>query len=326
MPPFRAAILQSGQYTYRSSPNVDSTIAWNNLTSQLRCPDIYASNLTCVRAANATTIQNIINVNTLISAPIFDNLTLFSDSAQRRLSGKIARIPVLGGTNSEEGRLFTVGQDNFTAYLQTTFGARFSSLIPSIAAAYKPKNNSASSQYDAVAQIVTELTFQCPQALWANATAAVGIPTWRYYYNASFVNTESFPNAGVWHSSEIPLVFGTYAKANTTTQEYALSKYMQSVWANFAKNPLAGPGWNALGTGKEGSVLSGAYDMVHGGVLWMGNGSEFMGDWNLGVLGDVGNVKGSGVTVLPQRDLDARCALFRPLFEAVVGKDGFAAS
>lgn len=217
MPPFRAAILQSGQYTYHSAPNDDSTIAWNNLTSQLGCPGTYTSNLTCVRAANATTIENIINTKILISAPVYDNITFVSDPAQRRLSGNIARIPVFGGTNAQEGRLFTVDQTNLTSYLHTTFGVKFPLLIPAITAAYPLSSNSTSSQHDVIAQTYTELNFQCPQALWANATAAIGTPTWRYYFNGSFVNTQSFLNAGVWHSSEILLVFGTYAKANTTT-------------------------------------------------------------------------------------------------------------
>jgi carboxylesterase type B len=293
------------------------------LTSQLGCPGTYSSNLTCVRAANATTIQNIINTNVLISAPVVDNLTFVDDPAQRRLSGKIARIPVLGGTNSQEGRLFNVNQTNVTSYLQTTFGTAYPDLIPAIRAAYPPADSSNSSQRDVVAQIYTELVFQCPQALWANATAAIGIPTWRYYFNASFANTQAFLNAGAWHSSEVSIVFGTYDKANTTTQEAALSQYMRSTWARFAKNPYAGPGWNAVGTGAEGRVLEGAYDETAGGLLSMGNGSALKGDWSLGVLGDVGDVKGSGVTVLPQSALDARCELFRPLYQTIGGVDAF---
>jgi hypothetical protein len=63
---------------------------------------------------------------------------------------------------------------------------------------------------------------------------------------------------------------------------------------------------------------------VTGGVLTTGNGSAIEGDWSLGVLGDVGSVRGSGVTVLPQKQLDARCELFRPLYEAIGGKDAIA--
>ena len=83
-----------------------------------------------------------------------------------------------------------------------------------------------------------------------------------------------------------------------------------------------GPGWNAVGTGAEGNVLVGAYDMVSGGVYQDDNATVLAGDWNLGVFGDVGDVRGSGVTVLPQSGVDYRCSLFRPLFEAVVGSEG----
>lgn len=101
---------------------------------------------------------------------------------------------------------------------------------------------------------------------------------------------------------------------------------MQGTWAKFAKNPLAGPGWNEVGTGNGGSVLQGAYNLVPGGILQDTSANVTTGDWNLGVLGDVGNARGSGVTVLPQSDLDYRCSLFRPLFEAVVGAEGIAPS
>lgn len=103
-PPFRAAILQSGQYSYRSAPQTSSLPAWNNLTAALHCPGTYASNLTCVRAANATEVKRIIEVNSLIFNPVADNVTLVQNPAAQRLSGNISHIPVLGGSNSQEGR------------------------------------------------------------------------------------------------------------------------------------------------------------------------------------------------------------------------------
>lgn len=67
-PPFRAAILESGQYSYRTVPQstlANQAPAWYNLTASLGCPGTYSSNLTCVRAANATEIQQIIDENIL---------------------------------------------------------------------------------------------------------------------------------------------------------------------------------------------------------------------------------------------------------------------
>jgi carboxylesterase type B len=103
-PPFRAAILQSGQYSYRAAPPTSSVPAWNNLTASLGCPGTYGNNLTCVRAANATEVKRIIEVNSLIFNPVADNVTLVTNPAARRLSGNISHIPVLTGSNAQEGR------------------------------------------------------------------------------------------------------------------------------------------------------------------------------------------------------------------------------
>jgi hypothetical protein len=159
------------------------------------------------------------------------------------------------------------------------------------------------------------------QALWANDTAAIGIPTWRYFFNASFFNTQRYPNLGAFHSSEIPIVFRTYKQlmgdGNTTTQQNALSQTLQSVWAKFAKNPLGGPGWNPVGSGAEGPILLGTNTTILGSVLENENTTQvFDGEWNLGAFGNVGNIRGSGVTILPQSQVDYRCHLFKPLYDA----------
>ncbi|KAF1931340.1 alpha/beta-hydrolase [Didymella exigua CBS 183.55] len=320
-PPFRAAILQSGQYSYRTSSPSSSVPAWNNLTATLGCPSTYGSNLTCVRAADATEVKRIIEVNSLVFNPVADNVTLFTNPAARRLSGNISYVPVLTGSNSQEGRVFAVGQTNLTAFLRTTFSTA-SVLIPAIAAAYPIGSPGITNGYDAISAVITDLTFQCPAALWANATASIGIPTWRYYFNASFANTQAYPELGAYHASEIPLVFRTYPKSNTTTQEFALSSFMQGAWARFAKNPLGGPGWNPVGTGQAGTVLSGAYDSAVGGIYYGSSGNATGGDWNLAVLGDVGRVKGGGATIYPQRQLDYRCNLYKPIYQALVGSAG----
>lgn len=78
--------------------------AWYNLTTELGCPGNYGSNLTCVQAADAASIKAIIEENALNFNPVADDVTLVSQPGLQRLSGNIANIPVLGGTNAEEGR------------------------------------------------------------------------------------------------------------------------------------------------------------------------------------------------------------------------------
>ncbi|GAB7351886.1 hypothetical protein MBLNU459_g2431t2 [Dothideomycetes sp. NU459] len=315
-PPFRGAIMESGQFSYRPSLVTSSVPAWNSLSAALGCPGNYSSDLACVRAADAYTIRSIIDTQDLVFNPIADNVTSVSNPSQMRLSGNIANIPVLQGTNAQEGRVFLQGFNNITQFVQAVFGASPVS-VADVLAAYPLGSNGLNTPYDVISQIFTEWYFQCPAALNANATASVGIPSWRYYFNASFANTQLGPNLGVYHSSEIPIVFSTYPTAGTTTQEYALSELMRATWARFAKNPRNGPGWNAVGTGAAGPVLTGANASVVDGIYLGANSSALHGDWDLGVFGNVGNVMAGGVTVLPQSDLDQRCAIFLPIYQSL---------
>ncbi|KAK4966204.1 hypothetical protein LTR42_011365 [Elasticomyces elasticus] len=317
-PPFRGAIAESGQISYRAAPGANSVPAWEALSAALDCPGSFDSNLTCVRAANASLVQEIINEQVLVFNPIPDNITFMTYPAQQRLSGDIAYVPVMGGTNAQEGRVFTVGLNDTAAYLSATFGNN-TAFIAALEAAY----TGFETDYDQISQIFTEINFQCGQAKWANDTASIGIPAWRYYFNASFINTQSYPELGVYHASEIPIVFSTYEYngANTTTQEYALSNAMRGAWARFAKNPMGGPGWNQVGTGNAGAVLVGANEIEVGGVLQNANASIVSGAFDLGVWGNVGTGFSSGITVIDEYDVDYRCALFEELYAAFAAID-----
>lgn len=78
--------------------------------------------------------------------------------------------------------------------------------------------------------------------------------------------------------------------ANVTTQQEALHSFMRGAWARFAKDPIAGPGWNAVGTGLDYLERDASFDV--------------------GVLGPNGS---SGVTVVKQSILDSRCAVWAPV-------------
>jgi acetylcholinesterase len=89
---------------------------------------------------------------------------------------------------------------------------------------------------------------------------------------------------------------------------------MRGIWAKFAKNPMGGPGWNGVGTGAAGPVLTGAIDVVEGGVYMDASGDVLTGAWDLGLFGNRYDAMGSGVTVIDQFDVDYRCGLFTALY------------
>jgi hypothetical protein len=76
---------------------------------------------------------------------------------------------------------------------------------------------------------------------------------------------------------------------NSTPQEVALSQYMQGAWAQFAKEPMNGPGWNQVGT--------------FGGVY-------------LGILGANGTC---GATVTVTGIVDRNCGLYDEIYEGWIG-------
>lgn len=127
-------------------------------------------------------------------------------------------------------------------------------------------------------------TFFEPAAIVTNDSITGGFPTWRYYYNATFPDIQPFPGLGVYHSSEIPVVFGTFTLANPavapTAQEIALSKTVQTLWATFAKDPLKGPGW------AEGPD----------------------------VLANIGSDGSTGFDVIEASLIDERCPIFAPVY------------
>jgi len=299
--PFRGAIAQSGQASVSPIPGDAGPASWAFLVAALNCTTA-ASQLACVRAADVETIENIVQQNALSFSPVTDNVTQITLPVNRT---KYQSVPYMIGTNGQEGRVLEVGLTNLTAAVSQAFpeSALLQQLILGAYAVGTPGINSA---YDAISQIYTEYVFQCPAALVANESALAGFPTWRYYYNASIPNIN--PNAalaalglpglnlGAFHNSEIALVFGTYPSEGATAQEVALSKYMQTAWANFAKDPAGkGPGWPSYGSSK---------------------GVNAVGLADLGADGTIASV------MIPEYDVDYRCPLYTEIY-AVVNTPAF---
>ena len=94
---------------------------------------------------------------------------------------------------------------------------------------------------------------------------------------------------------------------------------MRGAWARFAKDPAGGPGWNQVGSGMGGPLLIGANGVGVGGVYASPSGTVLAGAWDLGLLGNKGDAMGSGVTVIDQYEVDYRCGLFTPLYNAAAG-------
>jgi carboxylesterase type B len=235
---YRAAILQSGQITLRA-PVLDPAAPWRNLSETLGCAGSDEDILACMRALPASALQDAEERLALSFQPIPDNTTFSTNARGARLASTpedphIARVPVLVGTDANEGTLFLLGQNNLTQYLTTLLQGASSSVIATFAAFYQ---SAGATDYERIDAVFTDYSMQCPAAIVTRETAEVGIPAWRYFYNASFPNAQLFPGSGVFHSSEIISIFGTYPREGATEWQEVVSQKMRALWAGFAKDP-----------------------------------------------------------------------------------------
>ncbi|GIZ46043.1 hypothetical protein CKM354_000918400 [Cercospora kikuchii] len=285
--PFRAAIMQSQN---QAAAGV-GLVSYNQVASNFGCSTA-PSVIDCLRKVPATDIQAYITQNSLSFPDVTgDGTSVGKQALPNILSGKFANVPVLIGTNKNEASVFldlfglNTGSTTPATLNSTLANYGFQGISESTIQSLYP--TLANAGFKLIDRVATDLLFTCSTKTLADAIKVSGRPIWRYWYEGVFPNLSIFPNAGAWHSSEIPSVWGTYFAAGATPTQIALSKYMQGVWAGFAKNPSNGAPWPRLGSsfGRE-----------------------------LGVLGGEGNP--SGEETRPLIETDAPCAVFSPLLIA----------
>lgn len=247
--PFRAAIIQSEGLNIPG----DWSENWATLAQSLGCAD-QSSTLECLRAKDANEIKAAIEKESLGFPPVEDNVTYVANTTSSFATGQAAKVPVMMGSNGQE-----------MSPLADELGFQDRSELVKFLSQFAPKDmvdlllekfSPRASAFDIATRLFTDLVHTCPTASLAALAQDSGNPVWRYYFNASFPNSEMFPGSGAYHWSEIPQVFGTYTRENATDQQRELSDYMQTAWASFAKDPTGGPGWQEFGKGRTGDLGS----------------------------------------------------------------------
>lgn len=281
--PFRAAIMQSQQ----AGLNGTAQASYLQTSAHFSC-SAASSPIQCLRGIPATDLKTYISQSALDFPPTADNKTYVSDVRTSITSKKFANVPFMIDTNKDEGRVFITQLGLGPANTSLTVSNALSLFFPNnpilqatVAAFYAPLGLTA---YELASAIFTDLAFTCTTSALSNLAALSQYTVWRYQYAADFPNLDAFPDAGAYHTAEIPQVFGTYPVVGATTAQEQLSSYMQGAWAGFAKRPSQGVAWPMLGTNL--------------GV-------------ELGVLGASGNPSGEQTVSL--LNADAVCAIYAPI-------------
>lgn len=188
------------------------------------------SQIDCLRSIPWEDIEEVLKEDATLSfLTIVDDDLVFSDYAQRYEMGALSSIPAIIGTNKNEFNAFAA-----------------------------PSYNQTTSDKD------TTSIFLCTAAQTTQLRESRSLITYRYRYDGNFSNISPAAYSGAIHASELPLLFGTAGKYHgaSTGYEDIVSKKMQDLWLNFAKNPehgLSKVGWNQYGIGK--AVLIGDIDI-----------------------------------------------------------------
>ena len=219
-------ICQSGTVLSANSQAQPGPAAasWYNVTATLGCGDASSdgnSVLDCMRSKNWADVQDTLpsvsGFGTSDFGPTVDNIVVFSDYIQRSAAGKLAKKPLMIGTNNNEAGLFK----------------------PILAAGNVTLSEA---EWD----FLQFLLFTCSSSERAIVSVLNKIPTWRYRYFGDFPNLEltTVPASGAWHGAEVPVIFGTDLDIQTLTPrtkvERQIATYMLGAWTAFAKDPLNG--------------------------------------------------------------------------------------
>ncbi|KAK2045193.1 carboxylesterase [Colletotrichum somersetense] len=272
---YRAAILQSGTGLTTDFGEVEPpaapavvTTTWQNyydaIVDEVNCTSA-ASTLACLRRVPAWDLSNAINSTTAVATPDFANVVdgdfLIAPRHELVNEGRFTHVPLLIGSNTDEGTQFGVKGVNTTeqwrAYLRSGGAGNvttevLSALYPDIPRLGNPatldgRPTGVYAPYGAMWKRVNafagDRTQHAPRRLFARRWAAANQTVYAYNFNV-LVNGLS-PAEGVNHFQEVAFVFDNTAGLGYETavasdpfegkpESYKrLAGVMSSMWAAF---------------------------------------------------------------------------------------------
>lgn len=196
--------------------------------------------------------------------PSIDGKVLSEPTAQALDSGRYNHVPLISGTNKDEGRLFLGVFTHLSKFRRATAAELQQEIAfrnggtatPALVAAYPPQ---ASDNADvAFAQVTTDGAFACPGVFFARGAAAQpGQAIFSYEFadpNPPYSGLDPLLNWGDFHGSEVLYLFGSLQgiPALLNEDQKRLSQQMIGYWTTFAKtgNPNGSglPSWPAFTT------------------------------------------------------------------------------
>ncbi len=242
---FHRAISESGGCTTVQPTRAQAEAAATSFAADVGCTG--AGALACLRGKS---------VDSLMSSPDVaagngfgpDVDTQFMPDQPRTLydTGKIAKVPYLLGSNTDEGTLFLPANkpatdQDYMADLTAMFGATVAAQVATAYPVASFANGVPNPQTAALARVIGDSRLVCTTFDTAVRTSHAGASVYMYNFDVP-VPAAISATLGATHGSELTSVFGTSPTFSTDPGGKAVSDLMQRYWTNFARtgNPNAG--------------------------------------------------------------------------------------
>lgn len=212
----------------------------------------------CLRRLSSRAVTSLpIPTNRLVDAVplpiVYGGKFLPLDPKQAFATGQFMRLPVLLGSNSDEGRILS----GYISLLGNPMNEALYWLVmnildqPNAARTLQHYPNIApETPAETAARAFTDRLFACPTYRLARQLSQY-VPTYQYEFAdpkaaSNIKKLPNFSNLGSYHSAEIPYIFGSSVRSISnidtfTPQQQRLSWQMGHQWTNFAKTGR--PSW-----------------------------------------------------------------------------------
>jgi para-nitrobenzyl esterase len=258
---FHRAIIESGSCSLLVQGGLAAEAQGTKFATALGCTDA-ASTAECLRSKDVNELVKSGDIDKGANAwgPVVDGVELSKPPQKALEAGEFNHVPVLLGSNKDEGTLFAaqtvpgaLDEQGYTALVQSLFGAASMTLI----AAYP--SSAYASPKAALADLVGDQLFVCPTRRVARALSKGGSPTFIYHLEYD-LNPPALPGFGVFHGSELPLVFGNAVLGiEFTAEKKQLSRDIMGYWSSFASdgdpNLEGKPSWPAFSADMESHLV-----------------------------------------------------------------------
>jgi para-nitrobenzyl esterase len=239
---FQRAIIESGPCAIANNTKAFEEAQGQSFATALGCTDP-TSVLACLRGKTPDEILVALPLKTgeispsgVAWFPYADGVDLPDQPETLLEGGQFAKVPVLLGTNKNEGTLFfalgvsVTDESSFQTLMESLFPGQGTAIV-----GMYPIMSFASPQA-AAAEAFGDGAFVCPTRRAARALTKGGTTAYLYQFTHA-VTTGLFQGLGVYHSSEVPFIFeNPYIGITLDAQELTLSAAMRGFWSTHAAN------------------------------------------------------------------------------------------